>query len=225
LKIRAKDLIISYNYLITFLTSLTPNIEGLFFYLMVLAKYISVLLHPFICATISFLLLLSNSYLSFSKFLIIAGITFSATVIIPTIQVLIMKSRGRTISMDIPEREKRIVPFFTSVLIYSIALIALWIIRSPKPVLILMWAYVFNTIVATIITKYWKISIHGMALGGPIAALGLAVSPLYLWCIFLIFPMTYSRVKLNAHTTAQVMAGFILGFLLTATHFILLGTL
>ena len=192
---------------------------------MVLAKYISVLLHPFICATISFLLLLSNSYLSFSKFLVIAGITFSATVIVPTIHVLIMKHQGQTASMDIPEREKRITPFFTGILVYSIALIILWIIDAPKPILILMWAYAFNTIVATIITKYWKISIHGMALGGPLAALGMTISPLYFWFVPLVAPMAYSRVKLNAHTTAQVIAGFILGFLLTATHFILLGAL
>ncbi|MDO9547841.1 MAG: hypothetical protein Q7J65_02620, partial [Candidatus Marinimicrobia bacterium] len=157
---------------------------------MVLAKYISALLHPFICATIAFLLLLSNSYLSFSKYLIIVGITFSATVVFPTIQVLIMKYRGHTASMDIPEREKRIIPLFTGVLLYSIALILLWLIHSPKPILILMWAYVFNTIVAMIVTKYWKISIHGIALGGPIAALGLVISPLYFWCIPMIFPMT-----------------------------------
>lgn len=192
---------------------------------MAFAKYISVLLHPFICATISFLLLISDSYISFAKFLVTASITFSATVIIPAVQVLIMKRHGRTISMDIPEREKRIAPFIVSVLFYSIALLVLWIIHSPKPVLILMWAYVFNTIVATIITKYWKISIHGMALGGPIAALGLALSPLYFWCIPLVFPMTYSRVRLNAHSPTQVFAGFILGFLLTGMHFKLLGAL
>ena len=192
---------------------------------MVLAKYISVLLHPFICATISFLLLISDSTISFTKFLVTASITFSATVIAPATQVLIMKHRGRTVSMDIPERETRIAPFFIGVCFYGIALLLLWIIGSPKPVLILMWAYVFNTIVATIITKYWKISIHGMAMGGPIAALGMAISPQFFWCIPLVFPMTYSRVKLKAHTPTQVFAGFILGFLLTTMHFKLLEAL
>ena len=192
---------------------------------MVLAKYISVLLHPFICATITFLLLLSNTYISLSKYFIIVGITFSATVVFPTIQVLIMKHRGHTASMDIPEREKRITPLFSGVIFYSVALIILWIIHSPKPILILMWAYAFNTTVVTVITRYWKISIHGMALGGPIAALGIAVSPLYFWCFPLVFPMAYSRVKLKAHTPIQVFTGIILGFLLTSIHFILLGAL
>jgi len=192
---------------------------------MVLAKYISVLLHPFVCATIAFLFLLSNTYISLSKYLIIIGITFSATVVFPTIQVLIMKHRGHTASMDIPEREKRIKPLFFGVIFYSVALILLWIFRSPKPIIILMWAYAFNTTVATVITKYWKVSIHGMALGGPIAALGIIVSPLYFWYFFLVFPMAYSRVKLKAHTTTQVFTGFILGFLLTSIHFILLRAL
>lgn len=192
---------------------------------MILAKYISVLLHPFICATVAFLLLLSDSLLPLSKYLVIVGITFSATVILPALQVIIMKRRGQTGSLDIPEREVRINPFIKSAVIYGVALIVLWIIRAPQSVTILMWAYTFNTAVAVIITKYWKISIHGMALGGPIAALGIAVSPLYFWCLLLILPITYSRVKLNAHTIPQVLAGFTLGFILTTIHFILLGAL
>jgi len=192
---------------------------------MILAKYISVLLHPFICATVAFLLLLSDSFLPLSKYLVIVGITFSATVVLPALQVIIMKRRGQTSSLDIPEREVRINPFIKSAIIYGVALIFLWIIHAPQSVTILMWAYAFNTAVATIITKYWKISIHGMALGGPIAALGIVVSPFYFWCLLLILPITYSRVKLNAHTTLQVLAGFTLGFILTTIHFILLGAL
>ncbi len=134
-----------------------------------------------------------------------------------------MKKLGLTSSLDIPEREKRIAPFLISIIIYLLALLILWQMKAPGVVLILMWAYAFNTSVATIITRHWKISIHGMALGGPIAALGIVVSPVYFWAILLFFPMLYSRVTLKAHTIAQVVVGFTLGFILTIFHFILLG--
>ena len=190
---------------------------------MVVAKYISVLLHPFICGTLAFLLILSKSYVTFPQYLSIILITIAAIVVFPAIHVITMKRKGQTVSLDIPERKKRISPFIFSIFIYIIALLLLWVVSAPRAVLVLMWAYAFNTIVATLITKYWKNSIHGMALGGPIAALGQAVAPVYYWGLILVIPITYSRVRLKAHTPEQVVAGFALGFILTINHFKLLG--
>ena len=185
-----------------------------------LATLISVLLHPFVCATVTFLLLLSHSFIPFSKFLLVAGITFSATVIFPIVQVSIMKLRGHTASLDIPERERRIKPFAISIVTYITAFILLLFIKAPATVIILMWVYIFNTVITTVITRYWKISVHGMALGGPIAALGITVSGMYFWGLPLLFPMIYSRVRLGAHTIPQVIAGFGLGFVLTFANFV-----
>ncbi|MGC9362957.1 MAG: hypothetical protein ACP5FZ_00150 [Fidelibacterota bacterium] len=190
---------------------------------MVIAKYISVLLHPFICGILAFLLILSKSYVTFPQYLFITLIIILAIVVFPAFHVMSMKRKGQTISLDIPERQNRISSFIYSIVIYTVALILLWIVCAPRPVLVLMWVYAFNTVVATLITKYWKISIHGMALGGPIAALGQAVAPVYYWGIVLVIPITYSRVRLKAHTPAQVMTGFALGFILTIIHFKLLG--
>ncbi|MCG2716999.1 MAG: PAP2 family protein, partial [Candidatus Marinimicrobia bacterium] len=64
--------------------------------------------------------------------------------------------------------------------------------------------------------------IHGMALGGPVAALGIVVSPGFYWLTPSALLILFSRVKLKAHTPAQVVTGFILGFLLTYIHFKLL---
>ena len=190
---------------------------------MIIAKLISIILHPFLLSTGAFAIILYYSSLPSIKFLEILAVIFIATVIAPLIQVYTMKKQGKTSSLDIPEREKRITPFLISTVIYLLALGIMWLINAPTATLILMWAYAFNTTVATIITRSWKISIHSMALGGPIAALGMAVSPHYYWAIPLFIPLLYSRVTLKAHTIPQVIAGFTLGFILTVLHFILLG--
>lgn len=192
---------------------------------MFLAKIISVVLHPFIISSATFLIFLIYSDIPVFNRVVIMTVALIATVVFPMLHVISMKKRGDTISLDIPEREKRIYPFLLSILIYLIALGVLWLIRSPKPILILMWAYAFNTTVATIVTRYWKISIHGMALGGPVAALGIVISPAFYWLTPSALLILFSRVKLKAHTPAQVITGFILGFLLTYIHFKLLGLL
>ncbi|HCK99041.1 MAG TPA: hypothetical protein DHW42_02890 [Candidatus Marinimicrobia bacterium] len=189
---------------------------------MIFARFISTVLHPFIVAPVTFFLLLQNTDLPVVNRIIVFSVASIAAVFLPLIHVYLMKRRGHTSGLDIPEREKRISPFIVSIINYSLALIVIWLLRGPKVFIILMWAYVFNTIVATLITKYWKISIHGMALGGPIAALGQVISLQFYWFIPSVFLMLYSRVKLKAHTPMQVLAGFILGFFLTVTHYKLL---
>lgn len=189
---------------------------------MFIAKIISVVLHPFIISSATFLLFLQYANIPVTRGIIILVISLIATVVFPMLHVISMKKRGDTISLDIPEREKRIYPFLLNILIYVIALGILWLIRSPKPILILMWAYAFNTTVAAIVTRYWKISIHGMAFGGPVAALGIVISPCFYWLTPSALLILFSRVKLEAHTPAQVITGFILGFLLTYIHFKLL---
>ncbi|MCD6204266.1 MAG: hypothetical protein J7L22_01245 [Candidatus Marinimicrobia bacterium] len=186
---------------------------------MELAAFISVLLHPFICTTIAFVVLLSHSVISMPRYLLTIAISFAATVLIPAIQVTVMKRHGRTSSLDIPERENRIRPFISSIVTYFIALLLLWLVSAPKTVIILMWAYFFNTIIATTITRFWKISIHAMALGGVTAALGCAVSAHYFWGILLLLPMAYGRIKVKAHNLLQVITGFSLGFVLTMIHY------
>jgi membrane-associated phospholipid phosphatase len=189
---------------------------------MFFAKIISVVLHPFIISSTTFLIFLIYSDIPVFNRVVIMTVALIATVVFPMLHVILMKKRGDTISLDIPEREKRIYPFLLSILIYVIALGILLLIQSPRPILILMWAYVFNTTIATIVTRYWKISIHGMALGGPVAALGIVVSPSFYWLTPSALLILFSRVKLKAHTPTQVITGFILGFLLTCIHFKLL---
>jgi len=188
----------------------------------ILAKIVSVIFHPFVFAPLTFLLLLTHSNHTLAVNIVTFTIVVIATVAVPLCHVIYMKKHGLTASVDIPEKERRVWPFLLSILNYVIALLILWKLQVSRPILVLMWAYAFNTAVATIITRYWKISIHGMAFGGPVAALGQVISVNYYCSLPLMGLILFSRVKLMAHTPLQVVAGTFLGFILTYIHFKLL---
>jgi len=182
-------------------------------------QVISIFLHPFVMVILTFGIVLFSSQPVSSWTWIYFGIIIISTVLLPFIQVVWMKKKGKTASLDIPERERRSIPSIQGVLNYFLALVALWFFEAPKPILILMWVYLFNTLIAIIITYYWKVSVHGMAIGGPVACLGYLISPYIYWFLLLLPLITYSRVSLKAHTPMQVITGFVLGFVLTLIQF------
>lgn len=182
-------------------------------------QVISVVFHPLIIAPLTFGMIFFSNLYKTSKMWEYFVISIAATLLAPIIHVSLMKKQGKTSGLDVPEREMRKSPFISGIISYLIALFIFWMLKAPKPALVLMWAYAFNTTVATLITHYWKISIHGMAVGGPTAALGYALSSNFYLLLLALPLIVYSRVSLKAHTPMQVIAGFALGFILTISHF------
>jgi hypothetical protein len=68
-----------------------------------------------------------------------------------------------------------------------------------------------TSIVITAITTAWKISVHCAVASAAVAMLALAYGPLVLAGYVLVAAVAWSRVALRDHTTAQVVAGIILG--------------
>lgn len=179
------------------------------------AKIISSVLHPFIVGPLAFLYfsLTETASLWFGWGVWI--ITFIATDVVIGSYVTIMKQQGRTRSIDVPERVERTKPFVIGVAGYVIATGILWAIGAPTIVVALMAIYAVNTAIATAINHWWKISIHGMSIGGTLVPL-LFLYGGFWWLLVLCFPlMIYSRTKLRAHTLAQATAGIALAFVLT----------
>ena len=130
--------------------------------------------------------------------------------------------RGRLTSHHIPEREHRRGPLIFGMVCVAIGTAALVLLGAPRELLALLAAGIAGLVVFALVTAYWKMSIHaGVAAGtvvvltavhGPVALAGVPLVPLVCW----------SRVRLRAHTTAQVVAGSIVGALIAATVFPLL---
>jgi len=180
-----------------------------------LARIISQIFHPFLVGPVAFLYF-SLAYTESNSFgMLIWFITFLATNVVIGSYVLLMKKRGQTTSVDVPERMLRRKPFLVGTVGYVIATIVLYSIGAPKIVTALMGVYAVNTAIATFISHWWKISIHGMSIGGTLVPFLYLYGGIW-WLATLLLPaMVYSRVKLNAHTPAQAVAGVALAFVLT----------
>lgn len=91
-------------------------------------------------------------------------------------------------------------------------------------------ASTFTIVVATIITYFWKISLHTIGMGGLVAItiicarmmplLALKLVPIVVVCAGLV---GFARLYLQAHTHAQIHVGFAVGFVTTLGGIIVLA--
>ena len=123
---------------------------------------------------------------------------------------------------DIPDRTLRFKPMMIGVLSYVIGTVALYLMDAPDIMWVLMLCYATVTFVMTIITLYWKISIHSVGVIGPSMALAVTIWPWGLLYFLLFPPIAWSRYVLKRHTPAQIAAGALIGFFITGAMFLLL---
>jgi membrane-associated phospholipid phosphatase len=119
-------------------------------------------------------------------------------------------------STDLIIREQRISPLTFAVLSYAIGYAALLLCGAPVLVKGLMFCYATNTLAVLLITRWWKISIHTTGIAGPLVALLFQFGPGMLPLFMLIPLVGMARVTMQRHTPLQVIAGGLLGTLMTA---------
>jgi membrane-associated phospholipid phosphatase len=191
-----------------------------------LARLISVVFHPLLMPTYGFaLIFFSNNYITnfvnpVLKMLIL-GIIFIFTFLLPVINSFILLKMGRisSIRMDLPG--ERTMPY-ASTFLYYIVLFFLFYTEDFHPVFkIMILGAALSILITLVVNLKWKISAHMTGIGGIAgAALGCMLSmriDLFLPFIIILFisgVVGYARLKLEAHTPAQVYTGFAAGFLM-----------
>lgn len=178
-----------------------------------LAEGISLLMNAPIFAFITFLLLLlSTRTLNFPA--ILTTVLLFGT-IGPLILVYLLSRRGIIPDYYASERETRTVPFLGAALSYLLGALILSSLTAPLIITALMLCYGVNTFIMMIINLKWKISIHASGITGPATFLfysfGLIAIPFFL----LVLPVGWARLRLRAHTPAQVLAGALLTIAIT----------
>jgi hypothetical protein len=192
------------------------------------ALVLSYLFHPLLIPTYGMYLL----YLCFARLyyftdiqfcLHLLSITFIATGLLPAISSLILLRTGFIRSLEMKERQERTGPFLFTVIYY---LFAYYLLRNfPAPVVMATVIRLFTLgaavalLITALISLRWKISAHLVAIGGLTGAVaGLSIflpnipSGIMYGSVFLSGFIGYARLRLNAHTPAQVYAGYLLGF-------------
>ncbi|MBU35696.1 MAG: hypothetical protein CMG29_00555 [Candidatus Marinimicrobia bacterium] len=142
-------------------------------------------------------------------------VCFVFSTFIPIMTVLILKKSGKISDFEASQKEQRIYPLSLGIIYFGIAFLILTYMQAESLVRGLMFCYMTNTLITILITRYWKISLHALGVGGPIAALWIAGFHYPLSALFVLVVVSYARVILKAHTILQVVVGSIGGFLLT----------
>ncbi len=146
------------------------------------------------------------------------------TLIIPIAIFILFKKFGKVQDYDASIKEERttlynigiilcLVGFvFSKLMLYSTQFTSIWVI------------YVINTTLLIQINKQWKISAHMIGISAPMAALFYFNSIFAYYLIPIAIILAWARLRLKMHTVAQIVAGFLFGFLLTLLQLIIFGS-
>lgn len=156
-----------------------------------------------------------TNYLSF-----IYAILFLGTVLLPLTSVLVLIKTGYISSIEIHQKQERPAPL----LIASISFACAYYILQE----ILVFAPTLNSILngaiiivfcSTIISVFWKISLHMLGVGGVVGMLFSlnflfgGLSSAIIIALFICGILGVARNLEKAHNNVQIYTGFILGFI------------
>lgn len=140
----------------------------------------------------------------------------SVLLIIPSaVYILYTWKKERKIDIDIALRRDRIVPMM---MITLGALIGSHLVEdrlNNQNLLLTANILAVMLVVLTIVTLAWKISLHAATMATAVSMLIIFAGPVYVWLYLLLYPLGWARVTLKQHTTAQVIAGSIVGIVVT----------
>ncbi|MEV6298206.1 phosphoesterase PA-phosphatase [Actinoplanes sp. NPDC051861] len=145
------------------------------------------------------------------------GALFAA--VIPLGYVLHGVRAGRFTDHHIPERADRRIPLIFGTGSLVTGLILLIVLDAPREVLALLAAGGVGLAVFALVTHWWKMSIHAGVAAGTVAALTAVYGPVALLGAPFVILGGWARVRLTAHTPAQVVAGAMAGALIAGTIF------
>ncbi|GGL10086.1 phosphoesterase PA-phosphatase [Mangrovihabitans endophyticus] len=145
------------------------------------------------------------------------GALFAAA--IPLAYVLRGVRRGHYANHHIPDREHRRTPLLVGLASGVAGTALLVLLGAPRDVLALLAAGIAGLLVFTTVTQWWKMSIHAGVAGGTAVVLTAVYGPWALTTLPLVAFTCWARLRLSAHTRAQVTAGAIVGALIAGTVF------
>ena len=151
------------------------------------------------------------------------ALTYSILVcILPALYIGYMVWRGHITDIHVRVREQRVRPFVVSVICTAVAWTLLRWMEAPSLLPMFTLFSMIQIAVVLLITLTWQISMHSLSITGAVVVAGALYGPGTALLLSPLIPVVgAARIKLRRHTLAQVIAGGILGALLTAVMVIL----
>lgn len=197
-----------------------------------IAHLFSVLLHPLLMPTIGVLIVLkSGTYLSYIPLnlqRVLIWLVAISTLVVPLFMVpfYFFQKTIKTIRME--TIKERIVPFFTTSIVFMLCFFYLKYLNAPSSIQLFLLAIAFVAFSASIITFFWKISVHMAGIGGLTSFLlvfaikyNANLTTIILILVLLSGLLGTCRLVLNAHKPSQIYAGYFLGLALVPISFLL----
>jgi|SRR5579863_644351 len=187
------------------------------------ARFISNILAP---STISLpLVLLVSLYhaKSTTSAVLFACLTLFFLTLGPMVYILIGVRKGWLSDVDVSRRTERAGPFFFGITSVALGLILLRYVNAPRNLETLLLITTISGVIMLIVTLWWKISIHASSMAGAATMLTALYGAVMLPTFLLLILVSWSRVVLRRHTTAQVIAGSLLSIALSASIILLRG--
>lgn len=173
-----------------------------------IASMLSLVFNPAVVAAFTFLILLYPENTQNSLLLIGLCLTFGS--LVPLGMIYQLSKRGLISDIYVTEKKERAKPFAGAISSYLVGSLALLSLRAPPIVTGLMLCYAGNTLIMMLTTRRWKISVHASGIAGPTTSLIYGLGTWAAIFFVLLLPVGWARIKLKAHTPAQVLAGALL---------------
>lgn len=189
---------------------------------MKLTQFISILLHPMfmpiLALHLTLLVLPSMAFTLSQNLLLIYGILIFSTMVLPLISIFWLMQKGKVSSLEMSNHKERSLPLFKTVIWMSFGYYLLQNLLFYTPILKAeLLGAILIILLAAIISKFWKISLHLLGIGGVVGVfIALQIMHgdfLYLLLLFILLSglLGLARIKQKAHNYAQVYAGFLVG--------------
>lgn len=193
-----------------------------------LAEAVSVMLNPLLLPPVLFGIISVYAGAAAGHVLLVSSVGVLFFALVPASYVYWELQRGRVASLNIRDRTRRERPLLVTIACYLTGAALMSALSVPGQGLLgwLMACYGFNTGLTLLVTRYWKISIHALAIAAIPSVLfflayGLGRSTPFpaLWLLFgfstACIPLVgWARVRLHHHTPQQVIAGALGGLIL-----------
>jgi membrane-associated phospholipid phosphatase len=131
--------------------------------------------------------------------------------VLPTLFITRGVRRGRWNDRNVGTKRGRLVVLSFIITSVAAGLVLLVALGAPPELSGYFGCMLISVAVLTAITTVWKISIHCAVASGSVTILALLYGPWLLPAYALVALTGWSRVVLKDHTTAQVVAGSVLG--------------
>lgn len=186
-------------------------------------KFISTILHPIVVPTLGVLVyfIIVPQSLNLKQQLLLLGLVFGITYIIPVLALIILKSLGLIQDFQVTTIRERRMPVLLMTLLFYLLGNILSNTSTLRDIGFLFYGTSFSLFCSYLLFALrLKSSLHLLSMGG---ALGfflvimnvyyLSLLPLVMVLILLTGLVASSRLYLNAHTPRELVSGFTLGLI------------